>query len=280
MRLRVLADNNTYIDRYYLGEPAVSYYIECDGIRLLFDAGYSDVFLKNAEALGIDLGRVTHMVFSHGHNDHTRGLKYLNKQMDMSGMEVVAHPACFDEKVFGGESIGAPYSAADMAAICRYRPCDRPFAISDRLVFLGEIPDTVDFEKRRAIGSTKIKGIWQDDYVRDDSALVYRGTEGIFIITGCSHSGICNIVRYAREVCGRQRILGIIGGFHLFDADERLERTIDYLKCCGVKRIYPCHCVSLKAKARMIETMKDALDIGEVGVGMELCLDGQICTES
>ena len=55
MKLRVLVDNNTYIDRYYLGEPAVSYYIECDGIRLLFDAGYSDVFLKNAEALGIDL---------------------------------------------------------------------------------------------------------------------------------------------------------------------------------------------------------------------------------
>ena len=49
MKLRVLVDNNTYIDRYYLGEPAVSYYIECDGIRLLFDAGYSDVFLKNAE---------------------------------------------------------------------------------------------------------------------------------------------------------------------------------------------------------------------------------------
>ena len=40
MKLRVLVDNNTYIDRYYLGEPAVSYYIECDGIRLLFDAGY------------------------------------------------------------------------------------------------------------------------------------------------------------------------------------------------------------------------------------------------
>ena len=50
MKLRVLVDNNTYIDRYYLGEPAVSYYIECDGIRLLFDAGYSDVFLESTLA--------------------------------------------------------------------------------------------------------------------------------------------------------------------------------------------------------------------------------------
>ena len=119
MKLRVLVDNNTYIDRYYLGEPAVSYYIECDGIRLLFDAGYSDVFLKNAEALGIDLGLVTHMVFSHGHNDHTRGLKFMKERLELSGMEIIAHPSCFDEKVFGEESIGAPYSAADMAGTGR-----------------------------------------------------------------------------------------------------------------------------------------------------------------
>lgn len=271
MKLRVLVDNNTYIDRYYLGEPAVSYYIECDGIRLLFDAGYSDVFLKNAEALGIDLGLVTHLVFSHGHNDHTRGLKFMKERLELSGMEVIAHPSCFDEKVFGEESIGAPYSAADMAGICRYRPCGGPCNISERLVFLGEIPDAVDFETRNAIGRTRIRGKWQDDYVRDDSALVYRGEEGIFIITGCSHSGICNIVQYAQAVCGQQRVLGIIGGFHLFEADERLVRTIDYLKCCGAEQIYPCHCVSLRAKARMME----ALNVKEVGVGMELCLDGQ-----
>ena len=91
MKLRVLVDNNTYIDRYYLGEPAVSYYIECDGIRLLFDAGYSDVFLKNAEALGIDLGLVTHMVFSHGHNDHTRGLKFMKERLELC-LALVPHP--------------------------------------------------------------------------------------------------------------------------------------------------------------------------------------------
>lgn len=39
------------------------------------------------------------------------------------------------------------------------------------------LPDTVDFETRKAIGRTRIRGKWQDDYVRDDSALVYRGEE-------------------------------------------------------------------------------------------------------
>ena len=37
MKIRVLVDNNTLIDRYFVGEPAVCYYIEMDGMRILFD---------------------------------------------------------------------------------------------------------------------------------------------------------------------------------------------------------------------------------------------------
>ena len=48
-------DNNTYIDQYYLGEPAVSYYIEADGCRILFDTGYSQAFITNAGQMGIPL---------------------------------------------------------------------------------------------------------------------------------------------------------------------------------------------------------------------------------
>ena len=51
MKLTVLIDNNTYIDEYYIGEPALSYYIEDENERLLFDTGYSDAFIKNAQAI-------------------------------------------------------------------------------------------------------------------------------------------------------------------------------------------------------------------------------------
>lgn len=57
MQLTVLVDNNTLIDRYYLGEPGVAYYLEDGDVRILFDVGYSDIFLRNAQALGIDLSR-------------------------------------------------------------------------------------------------------------------------------------------------------------------------------------------------------------------------------
>ena len=79
MQLTVLVDNNTLIDRYYLGEPGVAYYLEDGDVRILFDVGYSDIFLRNAQALGIDLSRLQQVVLSHGHNDHTRGLLWLSE---------------------------------------------------------------------------------------------------------------------------------------------------------------------------------------------------------
>ena len=77
MKLRVLEDNNTFIDEYYLGEPAVSYYIENENEKILFDTGYSDAFIQNAKKMSIDLNQVQKIVLSHGHNDHTGGLPYL-----------------------------------------------------------------------------------------------------------------------------------------------------------------------------------------------------------
>ena len=53
MKLTILADNNTSIDKYYLGEPAFCVYVEAYGQKILFDTGYSDVFLQNAKKAGM-----------------------------------------------------------------------------------------------------------------------------------------------------------------------------------------------------------------------------------
>ena len=102
----------------------------------------------------------------------------------------------------------------------------------------------------------------------DDSAVALKTSKGLFLISSCSHSGICNVVEYAKEVCKEDRIAGILGGFHLFDVNERLTKTIDYLESCQVQRIYPCHCVSLLAKTKMMER----LPVLETGVGLTIDL--------
>ena len=93
MKLTVLCDNYTIIDRYLLGEPALSFYLEDGDQRILFDTGYSDVFLKNAQTLGIDLSRTPLIVLSHGHNDHTRGLSVLAENHLLKDTTILAHPA-------------------------------------------------------------------------------------------------------------------------------------------------------------------------------------------
>ncbi|WMJ77067.1 MULTISPECIES: MBL fold metallo-hydrolase [unclassified Sedimentibacter] len=268
MKLKVLVDNNTYIDEYFLGEPAVCYYIEDNGTKILFDLGYSDIFIQNAKKMDIDLKLVDTIVFSHGHNDHTRGLRYMADHTDLKDVAVVAHPLCFNSKMYEKDNIGAPFNSEQMKGMCRLKLTSSPLQISDNIVFLGEIPNIYDYEERKKIGMYSNDGEWKDDRLADDSAIVYKNEKGLFIITGCSHSGICNIVEYAKRVCCDTRITGIIGGFHLFDIDEQLLKTIEFFESNKIDNIYPCHCVSFRAKAKLNERIR----INEVGVGLTLML--------
>lgn len=261
MKLTVLCDNNTFIDQYYLGEPALCFYIETEKDCILFDTGYSDVFMKNAKKMGIDLDRVNKIVLSHGHNDHTGGLVYYLKEK--RNAEVIAHPDVFIRREDETGVISSPLTLEEVGEKCDLRLIKEPYEVSRNLIYLGEIPVSCGFEKRIPIGKTD-KG--EEDYIMDDSALVYQGTEGIFIITGCSHSGICNIIEYARKVTSTDKVTGVIGGFHLLQEGARLNRTVDYLKKQNIKELYPCHCVSLEAKVAMANEMK----IQETGTGLSI----------
>lgn len=266
MKLIVVVDNNTLIDQYFLGEPAVSYYIEDGNERILFDTGYSDVLIHNADKLSIDLSQVTKIVFSHGHNDHTGGFQYLNNQYDLSQVELIAHPDAFNPKKEKGEYISSNLVVETVNRNCTLSCSRLSVAISENIVFLGQVPESNSFEAREPIGKQEIGYNLYDDYVLDDSALVYKGKNGLFIITGCSHSGICNIIEYAKKVCNNRNVLGVIGGFHLFNVDSRLKSTIQYFLDNNITQLYPCHCVSFKVKAEI----NRHIEICEVGVGLTI----------
>lgn len=265
MRLTVLVDNNTYIDKYYLGEPALCFYLEEAGKRYLFDTGYSDIYRQNAAALGIDLTNLDGVIISHGHNDHTNGLQYFAEAE--AKPELIAHPQILERKRYGARDIGMPLTEADLARRFRLRLSSEPVALSENLLFLGAIPRGNDFENQRPVGERLADGQWLPDYVPDDSALVYKKEDAVYIITGCSHAGICNIVEYAKRAAGVEKVAGLIGGMHLFSGtSEQAARTVAYFaeNVSGV--IYPCHCTNLYAKAALMSKMQ----VKDVGVGLTL----------
>jgi len=265
MKLTVLADNNVYFGTRHTGEHGFSCYIEDGERRILFDTGASDVFMRNAANMDIDLNGLTDIVLSHGHDDHTGGLRYLTKRVSLRDTVLTAHPSAFDRRVINGLEAGCPLTEEELRQRCVLRLSREPVRISDHLLFLGGIPQLTD-QRRAPLGRRFYQGMENDDYIMDDSALVYRSPHGLFIITGCAHSGICNIVAYARQVCRTDNVLGVLGGFHLQKADENTRAVAQFFADTGVHNLFPCHCVSFQAKA----VLHAVTPINEVGVGMTL----------
>jgi len=277
LNLTVLVDNNTFIDQYLAGEPAVSYYIESDGQKILFDAGYSDVFLTNANRLGIDLSNLDAIVLSHGHLDHTWGLQYLVRMFaekwstnpSIVKPELIAHPQVFANRHYKKDpEIGSLLKEENLVGFFNIQLGSEPVFLTQRLIFLGEIERKNNFEAQKNISTVRLKsGEEIPDMVMDDSALVYISERGLVIITGCSHAGICNIVEHAKKITGETRILDIIGGLHLQrPTSEQMQGTLEYFRQNNVVQLHACHCTDLQSKIQMASVA----NIIEVGCGLKL----------
>lgn len=267
MKLKVLVDNYTYIDRYYYGEPGICFYIEDEGEGLLLDLGYSDIFLKNAKAMGIDIGDIKNIVFSHGHDDHTRGLRYYFNQYPDNIPNIFGHPKLFNKKYYKDTYIGSPFTISELTNKANLNLSKEPRMLSKNVMMLGEIPRVNDFEIERAIGRREGEsGEYVVDDLIDDTALVYIGKEGLHVITGCSHSGICNIIEYAKNITGINRVVSVIGGFHLLKDNNMVDKTIEYFKENNIRELYPCHCTAFNVRAKM----HNSIGIKDVGVGLSI----------
>lgn len=276
MEITVLVDNNTLIDCYLLAEPGLSLHLRDGDTQVLFDCGYSDVLRRNAATLGLDLAGLDHVVLSHGHNDHTWGIMPLMACLAERAAEtgracrptLTAHPkALTPRRLEHGEPIGSLLCHEALAQSFEMTLSREPVPVTDRLLFLGEIPRLFPFENAGPIGQRlEPDGAVPDD-LPDDTALAYHGDDGLVVITGCSHAGICNIVEHARRATGQRRVAAVVGGLHLRQPDPaRFEATADYFRRIGLAALYPGHCTSLAAKIALSRT----LPVHEVGCGLRL----------
>lgn len=240
MKLSILTENSASAN--FFAEHGLSYFIEYDDKKILFDAGASDVFLKNAEKLKIDINSADCIVLSHGHWDHGNGLKYLQDK------PLICHPTVFFKRYRKGvnTNIGLELDFEILNQQFDIRINKEPFCITSKIIFLGEIPRVNTFEAQT---TSFVYKNGKEDFVSDDSALAIIINDELVIVSGCAHSGICNITEYAKKVTGINTVKAVIGGFHLKKQDNQTKKTIEYFKTNKVKQLLPSHCTQLPALA-------------------------------
>ncbi len=254
MKISILTDNNPGGNTG--AEHGLSYFIEHEGTKILFDTGQSDLFLRNASIIGINVEERDLIILSHGHFDHGNGLEHL------TGGKMICHPDSFVKRyrTIDHTYIGLKNSRDEIAQKFDLITSRAPLSVSDTILFLGEIPRITDFESKQTSFSFEDGS---PDFVADDSAIALQTEKGLFVITGCGHAGVVNTLEHARKVTGEQRIFGIMGGFHLKKRDRQTIETIHYLKENSVEHIIPSHCTALPALVAFAENFQ--IQTGKTG---------------
>jgi 7,8-dihydropterin-6-yl-methyl-4-(beta-D-ribofuranosyl)aminobenzene 5'-phosphate synthase len=144
-----------------------------------------------------------------------------------------------------------------------------PYPLLDgSLLFLGEIPRKTAFEKGMPRAHYEEDGQEKWDPIEEDTAVVANvNGKGLVVLSGCAHSGIINTVRYARELTGVDRVLAVMGGFHLTGPDfsDIIEPTTEALKDIGPDYVVPTHCTGRNAVMHIEKEMPDRFLLNMAG---------------
>lgn len=275
MEIRITTLSENTANYGFLGEWGLSILVEADGKKILVDSGLSISTVFNADRLGIDLTGISTIVLSHGHADHTGGLLEVLKRSN--GAAIIAHPDIWTAKYAQRsrndfQYIGIPFSRKELESHgARFIFSVKPVSIAEHITTTGEIEMLTDYEMIDDNLFIKDDGQMLPDKLADDLALVIDAEYGLVVILGCAHRGLINTLRHAQKITGKKLIYAVIGGTHLFRADEeRIERTIVDLTEIGVKKLGVSHCTGFAASARLAEEFTDSFFLNNAGTRLTL----------
>ena len=253
-KFTVLMDG-TSLSKGLATEWGFSVLVESGDRTILFDTGASDQSLANGRKLGCLPDRLDAIVLSHGHYDHTGGLRaWLNRYPNTI---VYAHPQAFEPRyaVRADEvrEIGARISRNEIEAMVSLKLSRKPEKVAPGVISLGEIPRLTDYEDPGGPFFLDPQGD-QPDMIIDDQALVVAVEDGLAVLCGCAHSGVVNILKRVEEVIQAKPLKVVLGGLHLKEASpERIAATVKELKARLAGRLVVGHCTGEEALDRLKE---------------------------
>ncbi len=233
----------------------------------------------NSRCAKVDLNKVDKVVLSHGHKDHTGGLRAYLKAT-AGDTEVIAHPHIWKKKYSirpeGSESrhhfIGISYVREEFEYLgARFHLSREPVWLNEEIVTTGEVPLVTVFENVDENLYVKTEKGMMPDPLMDDQALVVKTVRGLVIVLGCAHHGMINTLIRAREITGVEHIYMVIGGTHLLRAKkESLQNTIEKLEEFGVERIGVSHCTGMSAAMALAQKFENRFFFNPAGQVIEI----------
>jgi 7,8-dihydropterin-6-yl-methyl-4-(beta-D-ribofuranosyl)aminobenzene 5'-phosphate synthase len=258
-----------------LAEWGLSILVEVDGLKVLLDTGQTFAVVHNARTLGIDLSTVNWIVLSHGHRDHTGGLRDVLGSV-RKPIDIIAHPDMWAAKYVlrqeSAEYIGIPFLKEELERFgASFVLTREPVWFTDNIVTTGEIPMVTDYEEIDPDLCVKEGEELHPDPLWDDQALVITTEQGLVVVSGCAHRGIINTLHHAQKLTGVEQINTVIGGTHLIRASaERIELTIAALREFGIQRLGVSHCTGFAASVRLAEEFGEIFFLNNAGTRLTL----------
>ncbi len=261
MKVKVLIENTT--DRAELVcEHGLSLLIEAANRKILLDAGSSEAFYDNAEAMGVNLNDIDACVLSHGHYDHSGGFARVFE----NNSDVMVYAA---EGVLGDYYSGAG-SMHDISVPENVRKHNKRFVCDSGVRELYKdiylVPHSTEglesIGARTELYKCTDEGILPDDFMHEQS-LVYDTENGLIIFNSCSHGGVTNIVDEVKAACDNKPVYAYIGGLHMkgkeagqeicIFSDSELDELCRYIQDMNIKYVYTGHCTGMPAMNKLTD---------------------------
>ena len=247
MKLITLIENNLGNNPNLNCEFGFSLFIQDEDTSLIFDTGQSGIFTKNISKLSIDTNQIKKIIISHNHFDHGGGLKSYIQNFG-NDFSLYLNKNFFDKRLSFSELysriLKADFTQNELEKndIKINFINDNIHIISKNIFLFTNFKRYNNFEN---INHTYFKisenKILQDD-MSDEIVLGLNTKNGFYIVCGCSHIGIVNIIENIKIWTGK-KVIGIIGGLHLSRASSiRIQKTVEYLKKEGIQNLAISHC--------------------------------------